>query len=131
METLKVDIVSPSGQLIANKAVSMLTVPSIDGEIAILPGHIDVICLLGKGVLRLDNDPAFILYKGIMEISGGTTVIIAAERVVAASDLNKQEVINLIKNSEIRLSKESLEDKDFEQVYGDYQDHLAELSAFN
>jgi len=130
METLKVDIVSPSGQLIANKDVSVLIAPSFNGEITVLPGHVDMVCLLGKGPLKLDNDTSFIVYKGIMEISGGTNVVIAAERTAMISDLNKQEVINMVKNSEMRLLKENLEDKEFEQVYQDYQDHLAELNAF-
>ena len=131
METLKVDIVSPSGQLVANKAANVLRVPSMEGEITILPGHIDMVSLLGTGCLMLDNETTYVVYKGIMEISGGNAVVIAAERTAKTSDLDKQTVLNSIKVVEERLLKEQLGDKEFEQVSQEYQDHLAELNALN
>jgi F-type H+-transporting ATPase subunit epsilon len=131
MEALKVDIVSPSGQLVANKAVNVLRVPSMEGEITILPGHIDMVSLLGTGCLRLDNEITYVVYKGIMEISGGNTVVIAAERTAKTSDLDKQTVLNSIKAVEEKLSKEQLDDKEFEKVSQEYKDHLAELRALN
>jgi len=131
METLNVDIVSPSGQLVANKKVLSLTVPSLDGEINILPGHIDMICLLGEGILKLDEVVSYVIYKGFMEIASGTNVTIAAERAVVVSELNKQQVLNSIKELEDKLSKESLDDDNFKKVSQAYKDSLAELKAFN
>ena len=131
MEALKVDIVSPLGQLISNRMVSVLRVPSVNGEITVLPGHIDIISLLGTGCLRLDNDPPLIVYKGFIQISGGDTVVISAERITMSSDLNKQTLISSIRAVEDRLLKEQLEDKDFDLLLHKYNDLLAELSSFN
>lgn len=131
METLNVDIVSPSGQLVANKKVASITVPSINGDLNILPGHIDMVCLLGKGLLKLDEKDSYVVYKGFMEIASGTNVVIAAERAILVSELNKQQVLDSIKDVEGKLLKESLDDEKFEELYQLYQDHLAELRAFN
>jgi len=131
METLNVDIVSPSGQLVANKKVLSLTVPSVDGEINILPGHIDMICLLGEGLLKLDDTVSYVAYKGFMEIASGTNVVIAAERITLVSELNKQQVLNSIKQIEEKLLKESLDDESFKKLVQSYKDSLAELKAFN
>lgn len=131
MEALKVDIVSPSGQLVANKAVEVLKVPSTKGEITILPGHVDMVSLLGTGCLVLDNETTYIVYKGLLEVAGGNTVVIAAERVEKISDLDKQTVLDSIKATGERLLKETLDDKEFERVYQQYKDHLAELSALD
>ena len=79
----------------------------------------------------LDNETTYVVYKGIMEISGGNAVVIAAERTAKTSDLDKQTVLNSIKVVEERLLKEQLGDKEFEQVSQEYQDHLAELNALN
>jgi F-type H+-transporting ATPase subunit epsilon len=131
MEQLNVNIVSPSGQLVANKKVSVLTVPSVDGEINILPGHIDLVCLLGKGLLKLDDDISYIIYKGFMEVVSGQNVVIAAERTTLVSDLNKQNLLQSIKATEEKLLKEYLDDATFQETYDFYQDRLAELKAFN
>ncbi len=131
MDTLNIDIVSPSGQLATNKKVSSLTVPSLNGEINILPGHTDMVCLLGKGILKLDDDVSCVVYKGVMEIVSGTSVIIAAERVALVSELNKKQILDSIKETEEKLAKESLNDEIFQELNESYQDHLAELKAFN
>jgi len=131
METLNVEIVSPSGQLVTNKKVTGLTVPALDGELNILPGHIDMVCLLGKGVLKLEDNSSYVIYKGFMEIASGFNIVIAAEKAILVSELNKQQVLNSIKEVEDRLLKESLDDASFNELYESYQDHLAELRAFN
>lgn len=131
METLNVNIVSPLGQLVANRKVSTLTVPSIDGEINILPGHIDMVCLLGKGLLKLEDNISYVISKGFMEVSAGNNVVIAAERTTLVSELDKEIILLSIKEIEERLLKESLDDDKFKEIYEVYQDRLAELKAFN
>ena len=131
METLKIDIVSPSGQLLVDKSASTLVLPAVEGEITVLPGHIDIVCLIGRGSLKLDDEKKYMIYKGIMEISNGTKVVVAAERVVQISELNKQEIITSVKEIEEKLLKETLGDQEFDQLYQLYQDRLAELNALN
>jgi len=131
MELLNIELVSPSGQLVESKQVLALTVPSVDGEINILPGHADMVCLLGKGLLKLDDNAAYIVYKGFMEISSGTNVVIAAERATSVLELDKQNVLQSIKETEEKLLKEYLDDDKFKEVCELYQDRLAELKAFN
>ena len=131
MDTLNVDIVSPSGQLATNKKVSSLTVPALNGELNILPGHIDMVCLLGKGVIKLDDIISCIVYNGIMEVVSGTNVIVAVERLTLVSELDQKQILNSIKEVEEKLAKESLNDETFKELSESYQDRLAELKAFN
>lgn len=131
MDTLNVDIVSPSGQLATNKKVSSLIVPELNGELNILPGHFDMVCLLGKGVIKLDDNISCVVYKGVMEIVSGTNVIIAVERLALVSELDQKHILDSIKEVEEKLAKEALDDETFKELTELYQDHLAELKAFN
>ncbi|MFH1224158.1 MAG: hypothetical protein V1647_07465 [Pseudomonadota bacterium] len=127
---LKVDIVSPLGQFVAGKDISVLTVPSVKGEIAILPGHTDMLCLLGKGLLKLDDQKSFIVYKGIMQVSDGDQVIIAAEKIKKVSELEINELMDSLKDIESKLMNDPMNEDEMNQAREDYEDVLAELSAF-
>lgn len=126
---LKVDVVSPSGQIISGRDVSVLTVPSMMGELAILPGHQDILSLVGKGLLKLDDKESFIVYKGIMEVSDGERVVIAAERIKKISEIDINESKNALREVENKLLNEVLDDFELHKAREEYGDRLAELSA--
>ena len=129
MDLLKVDIVSPSGQVVSGRDVSVLIIPSATGELAILPGHTDFLCLVGKGLLKLDDKDSFIIYKGIMEISDGEKVIIAAEKIKKMSELDINETKNRLKEIENKLLNEILDDVALHETREEYEDKLAELNS--
>lgn len=126
---LKVDIVSPSGQIVLGRDVSVLIIPSATGEITVLPGHTDMLSLVGKGLLKLDDKESFIVYKGIVEISDGDKVIIAAEKIKKISELDINETKNKLKEIETKLLNEVLDDVALHEAREEYEDRLAELNV--
>ena len=49
-DTFLLEIVTPHRKLLS-KEVEMLSAPSVQGEIGVLPGHIELLTLLGPGLL--------------------------------------------------------------------------------
>lgn len=130
MELLKVDLVSPSGQLFSGVQTERLLAPSIDGQITLLPGHRDMMCLLGRGLLFLEGmDEKFVLYGGVLQITNGDNVTVAADRVTKASSLSSAKLDAIMKEIEQRINSETLGDKEYKELMDRYLDHIAELNS--
>ena len=127
---LTVDIVSPLGQVLFSKTTDFIIAPSYEGEMTVLPGHINAICLLNSGRLKLDDGTTFVIFKGIMEITDGDRIIIASDKIKNVADLEKATVLGELSSVEERLLKELLDDTSYEELYQKYKDLLAELTAF-
>ena len=103
---MTVDIVTPSKRVVAGAKVINLVIPSCDGELMVLPGHADLITLLGTGVLKLVSDGAtrdFVVSFGFAEISADTVTILA-ETCEESSDIDKLRAINAQKKAEEALA---------------------------
>ena len=126
---LKLDLVSPSGQMISGRDVSSLTIPSAEGEINVLPGHVDMICTLGKGPMIVDGKDRFVVYGGILEVSNGESITVAADRVRGVSELNINQLKGELKDIENRLVSENLKDPEYNLLMSQYDDIKAEISS--
>ncbi|MEI6079798.1 MAG: ATP synthase F1 subunit epsilon [bacterium] len=127
---LKLDVVSPSGQIINKWDIPFLVVPSVKGELTILPGHIDMVCILGKGIMELGEAGRYVIYGGVMEVSKGDTIVVVADKIKKSNDINENQAKNDLKEIESKLTNEVLSDVDFSIINSKYQDLLAELSLF-
>ena len=79
---LRLDIVSPLGQIVSGIQTEKLVVQSLNGQITVLPGHRDMICLLGKGVVSASGlEDKFVVHGGLLEILDGDKVSIIADRI--------------------------------------------------
>ena len=54
METLKLDIVTPVGKIFSNN-VKSVTLPGVEGEFGVLPGHIGIVTTLNPGVIEIEK----------------------------------------------------------------------------
>jgi ATP synthase F1 epsilon subunit len=123
---LSIDLVSPTGQVLENHDAEFLVIPSVKGELTVLPGHRDSLCLIGKGLMDFGSEEKYIVYNGVMEIVDGEKVIVAAERIRKRSDIDRSEVEKELEEIQKRLSSEVLDDEEYKKVYGKYEDLLAE-----
>lgn len=57
------------------REVESIVLPSMEGEMEILPGHADTMVLLKKGVIAFDDTDLFI-ESGVAKISQNETVIL-------------------------------------------------------
>jgi len=92
METLKLEIVTPTGVLFDDE-VKMVTVPGREGEFGILPRHASLISLLKAGVIEYEMKDG---KKGVVAINWGhvkieeSGVTILADGAVAISGTNNE-----------------------------------------
>ena len=77
---IEVDIVTPTRKLIEGAKVASLRMPGANGEMLILPGHTEMLTLLGTGVLSLTQDGAerkFAISYGFAEIRNDKVLVLA------------------------------------------------------
>lgn len=127
---LSIDIVSPTGQVVSGIKSDRVIVQSLDGQITILPGHRDMMCILGKGLLYADGiSDKFVIYGGVLDISGGETLSIAADKIVKISDLDENSIKASIKEIEQKLNNDPIGEREYKVIMNEYLDHIAELGA--
>lgn len=92
MPKLTLTIVSQERQLVSTQADS-LTVPTAEGEVTILPGHIPLFSQLQTGelVYRLGKDEvSFVVSQGFMDVGPHDNVVIMADNAVEARNISLQ-----------------------------------------
>lgn len=107
METLKLDIVTPVGKIFSNN-VKSVTLPGVEGEFGVLPGHIGIVTTLKPGVIEIEKIDG---KKEIVAINWGyakvdeKSVDILAEGAVDINGDSESEIAKAIANA-----KQLLED---------------------
>lgn len=112
MGTLKLDIVTPEGKIFSNN-VKSVTLPGIEGEFGVLPGHIGVVTVLTTGVIEIEKEDSS---KEIVAINWGhakvdeRSVDVLAEGAVDISGNNESEIAQAIQKAK-KLLEESTDNK--------------------
>ncbi len=92
--TLHLEIVTPE-RLAYSDEVDMVLVPSIDGELGILPHHTPLVSILGVGELRIrkgDSEESFAIVGGFLQVRPDKVVVMAETADMAAEiDLERAE----------------------------------------
>jgi len=116
MNTLKLEIVTPTGQIFAND-VKSVTLPGKEGEFGVLPNHASLVTLLQAGVIdielndgnhdivainwghvKVDENSVTVLADGAVSIGG------ANESEVAKSLEAAKKLLESISNSDIAIA---------------------------
>ncbi len=112
METLRLEIVTPEGQIFANN-VKSVTLPGSEGEFGVLPHHASLVSLLKTGVIdiELTNGEHEIVAVdwGHAEIDE-TKVTILADGAVAIVGENESEIAKSIESAKKLI--DSMSDSD-------------------
>lgn len=93
MKTLQFKIVTPE-RVVFEDTVDAVILPTVEGEITVLPHHIPLVSLLQAGILRIKKDAEEIplaVSSGVIEVDGGRVVVLAdtAER---AEELEEKKI---------------------------------------
>jgi len=111
-DTFLFELVSPEKKLASTEAQSII-LPGIEGDFTALPNHSTFLTTLRPGILTLNDkegDQKFVVTGGFVEIlETGTTVL--AENSFPISEVDKNLINNLIKDSEEDLKNSSDENK--------------------
>jgi len=84
-------IVTPTRRLVEGVQVDSVKIPSTKGELEILPGHVDLMALLGTGELTFTQQGKkrrFAVSYGFLEVKNNH-VLVLAETCEEASEINK------------------------------------------
>ena len=111
---ITVDIVTPQRKLVEGVKVSSLRLPSVKGELTILPGHAELLTLLDTGVMRFAQDGGerkFVVSYGFAEVRNDR-VIVMADTCEEAAEIDRQRAIAAQKKAEEQLSG-TLSDEDY------------------
>ncbi|CAM2911005.1 ATP synthase F1 subunit epsilon [Helicobacter burdigaliensis] len=112
METLKLNIVTPEGEIFSGD-VKSVTLPGSEGEFGVLPGHVGVVSVLNTGVIEIQKQDST---SEMVAINWGhakvdeKSVDVLAEGAVAISGNNEGEIAQAIQNAK-KLLEDSTDNR--------------------
>ena len=112
-ENFSVEIISPDKSILKSEA-SEVTIPSYEGQIGILKDHIPLITFLRPGLIVIKENSVekkFFIEDGTVEFSNNNLLILTSTA-KNLDNLDKNSLDVIIKNSEEKISKDGLSDKE-------------------
>jgi F-type H+-transporting ATPase subunit epsilon len=103
-ETLRLEIVTPDG-IVYSEDVEMVTLPSVEGELGILPQHVGLMTQLVPGemiVRRGGRDGFMAVGEGLVEVTG-KRVAILTDMAIPADKIDEARVEEARQRAEARL----------------------------
>jgi F-type H+-transporting ATPase subunit epsilon len=119
MATLKLEIVTPEGRAYSDD-VTMVVLPSIEGEIGVYPAHVPLMTQLLPGELRIvkaDKTTELVVGSGFIEVTGDSV------SVLTDSALEDQQIDEASTQDAINRAQTALKDKNLSS------DEAAEVEA--
>ena len=112
-DTYKIEIVSPEKVIFSDKNVQEVILPSYEGEMGILKDHISIISFLRPGIIKIlkssENINSFFVQDGIIEFYNNNLTILSSN-IINIKDFNKDNIDQLIIETEKILNDEKLDD---------------------
>ena len=112
-ENFAVEIISPDKSILKSEAVEV-TIPSYEGQMGILKDHIPLITFLRPGLIIIKENSGekfFFIEDGTVEFSNNNLLILTST-VKSLDSLNKNSIDIMIKNSQEKISKGEISDKE-------------------
>lgn len=129
MKTFSLDIVTPQ-RLALTQEVELVSVPSTDGEITILPNHIPLFAALAEGEVRLryGNEDYFLsIGGGFIEVTPTKTTLLVT-RAYKAEELNEKAILQAKQEAEDALKKGGTPE-DIQAAYALLRSSLVDLKV--
>ena len=112
-DTYKMEIVSPEKVIFSDENVQEVVLPSYEGEMGILKDHIPIISFLRPGIVKIlkssKNINSFFAQEGIVEFYNNNLTILSSN-IINIKDFNKDNIDQLIIETEKILNEEKLDD---------------------
>ena len=103
-DTLRLEIVTPDG-IVYSEDVDMVTLPSVEGELGILPGHVGLMTQLvpGEMIVRRGGRDGFVAVGGGLVEVTGKRVAILTDMAIPADKIDEARVEEARQRAEARL----------------------------
>ena len=113
-DNFKLEIVSPE-KIIFSDNVTMVTLPSYEGDMSVLKHHISIITFLRPGIIKIQkNDVSFeefFVQDGTVEYFNDSLVILSTS-VINLKNLSKEFLDDLNKDIQNKLEQKNITDHD-------------------
>jgi len=127
--TLTLEIVTP-GAVVYSKAVQMVTLPAVEGQIGILPQHVPLLTRIvpGEIIVRRNAEEEFLAVgAGLVEITGDHVAIVT-DMAVAAKDIDEAKAEEARQRAAARL-RDKISDEEVASVNASLARSLAQLKV--
>lgn len=127
MPQLHLKIVTPEA-LVIDESVDMVTLPSAEGEIGILPGHINLLSKLVPGQLQIKKNnkiDVMAIGGGFLQVSNNMLTVMT-DLALDEKDIDEKALEEAKKRAEIAL-KEKLSEEEYAETMAVLQKSLAQL----
>ena len=128
-ETLRLEIVTPDA-IVYSEDVEMVTLPSVEGELGILPQHVSLMTQLVPGemiVRRGGHDEFLAVGEGLVEVTG-KRVSILTDMAIAADKIDEAKAEEARQRAEARL-REKISAEEIATVNASLAHSLAQLQV--
>jgi F-type H+-transporting ATPase subunit epsilon len=122
--SLTLEIVTPEARVYSD-TIDTVVIPTVDGEIGILPGHIPLLTQVADGELRVSKDGKELFLavgNGFAQVEGDK-ISILAERAITEEKIDEKAVEEALKRAEAQL-------KDAAHLDPAEQEHLHSVMRF-
>jgi len=126
-DTLRLEIVTPAGT-VYSEDVEMVTLPSIAGQMGILPRHVPLIAQIvpGEMIVRKDGRDVFVATgEGLIEVTGNRVAILT-DLAIPADRIDEAKAEEARQRAEARLH-EKLSDEELAAVNASLTRSLVQL----
>lgn len=127
--TLHIKVVTPEKEILSEE-VDEVVVPTITGELAILPQHVAVLTQLAPGELQIKKGGKtehLVVIGGFLEV-GNNTVTVLADYAVAGKDISEAQAQQARDRAE-KAMKERKSDVDFAMAEAEFRRAILELKV--
>ncbi|MEK7064872.1 MAG: ATP synthase F1 subunit epsilon [Patescibacteria group bacterium] len=119
MKILKLKIATPEKVIYENE-ILQVSIPTMDGEITVLPNHVPLISVLKAGEMRIvdkEGEQILAVSGGFLEVRGQNEIVILADNAERATeiDIDRAEQARL-RAEELMKQTKSVEDVDFARL---------------
>jgi F-type H+-transporting ATPase subunit epsilon len=116
--TLTLEIVTPEARVFSD-TIDTVVIPTVDGEIGILPGHIPLLTQVQDGELRVTKGTvvSFLAVGGGFAQVSGDKVSILAERAITEDKIDEKAVENAMQRAEQAIKEaKDMDPAEFEHL---------------
>ncbi len=131
---LQVDIVSPEGSLFSGKATGLF-LKSTEGELGIMPGHLQLLSQVAPCSLRMTHDDSEETQETLLFVSGGIlevqphAVTILADTALRPQDVNESAAKQAQEAARKVLDGKKATPQDFQEAQAVLLDAMARLQV--
>ena len=113
-DNFKLEIISPE-KIIFSDNVTIVTLPSYEGDMSVLKYHISIITFLKPGIIKIQkndgNFEEFFVQDGTVEYFNDSLDVLSVSA-INVKDLSKEFVDNLNKDTQDKLTDKNITDHD-------------------